>query len=103
MGREPLVPGVPHGMVRQLVRVRIVGVTSTLAYALQYLALHPILGGQAANLTALLPTAIGNAAAIRCTACWCSRWEKGFEPGLEPLHDVPGPRAANVGPTGIST
>ena len=41
LGREPLVPGVPHGMVGQLVRFGIVGVASTLAYALLYLVLHP--------------------------------------------------------------
>jgi putative flippase GtrA len=65
LGREPLVPGVPHGMVGQLVRFGIVGVASTLAYALLYLVLHPMMGAQAANLTALLITAIGNTAANR--------------------------------------
>ncbi|HZA10553.1 bifunctional glycosyltransferase family 2/GtrA family protein [Mycobacterium sp.] len=65
LGREPLVPGVPHGMVGQMVRFGIVGVASTLAYALLYLVLHPALGAQAANLTALLLTAIGNTAANR--------------------------------------
>lgn len=65
LGREPLVSGVPYGMVGQLVRFGIVGVVSTLAYALLYLALHAALGAQAANLTALLLTAIGNTAANR--------------------------------------
>jgi putative flippase GtrA len=65
LGREPLVPGVPHGMVGQMVRFGIVGVASTLAYALLYLLLHPLIGAQAANLTALLLTAIGNTAANR--------------------------------------
>jgi putative flippase GtrA len=65
LGREPLVPGVPHGMVSQLVRFGIVGVASTVAYALLYLALHATMGAQAANLTALLLTAIGNTAANR--------------------------------------
>jgi putative flippase GtrA len=65
LGREPLVPGVPHGMVGQLVRFGIVGIASTLAYALLYLALHPSMGAQAANLAALLITAIGNTAANR--------------------------------------
>ncbi|MBV8930826.1 MAG: bifunctional glycosyltransferase family 2/GtrA family protein [Mycobacteriaceae bacterium] len=65
LGREPLVPGVPHGMVGQMVRFGIVGVASTLAYALLYLVLHPVMGAQAANLTALLLTAIGNTAANR--------------------------------------
>ncbi len=65
LGREPLVPGVPRGMVGQLVRFGMVGVASTLAYALLYLALHAALGAQAANLAALLLTAIGNTAANR--------------------------------------
>jgi putative flippase GtrA len=65
LGREPLVPGVPHGMVGQMVRFGIVGVASTVAYALLYLLLHPTMGAQAANLTALLLTAIGNTAANR--------------------------------------
>jgi putative flippase GtrA len=65
LGREPLVPGVPHGMVGQMVRFGMVGVASTMAYALLYLLLHPEMGAQAANLTALLLTAIGNTAANR--------------------------------------
>jgi putative flippase GtrA len=65
LGREPLVPGVPHGMVGQLVRFGIVGIASTVAYALLYLVLHSTMGAQAANLTALLLTAIGNTAANR--------------------------------------
>src|SRR6185312_7182810 len=60
MGRDPSVAGVPPGMVGQLVRFGIVGVASTLAYALLYWLLHPALGGQLANLIALLLTAIGN-------------------------------------------
>jgi glycosyltransferase involved in cell wall biosynthesis/putative flippase GtrA len=65
LGREPLVPGVPRGMVGQMVRFGIVGIASTLAYALLYLVLHPAMGAQAANLTALLLTAIANTAANR--------------------------------------
>jgi putative flippase GtrA len=65
LGREPLVAGVPHGMIGQLVRFGMVGVASTLAYALLYLMLHAALGSQAANLAALLLTAIGNTAANR--------------------------------------
>ncbi|HZQ32981.1 MAG TPA: bifunctional glycosyltransferase family 2/GtrA family protein [Mycobacterium sp.] len=65
MGREPLVDGVPAGMVGQMVRFGIVGVASTLAYAVLYWMLHPAVGGQAANLIALLLTAIGNTAANR--------------------------------------
>jgi putative flippase GtrA len=63
LGREPLVPGVPHGMVGQMVRFGIVGIASTVAFAMLYLLLHPAVGGQAANLTALLLTAIANTAA----------------------------------------
>jgi putative flippase GtrA len=65
LGREPLVPGVPQGMVGQMVRFGIVGLASTLAFALLYLLLHPAMGAQAANLTALLLTAIANTAANR--------------------------------------
>jgi glycosyltransferase involved in cell wall biosynthesis len=65
VGREPLVPGVPHGMVRQLVRFAIVGIVSTLTYALLYLVLHSAMGAQVANLVALLLTAIANTAANR--------------------------------------
>ena len=64
-GREPLVVGVPPGMVGQLVRFGIVGVASTVAYTALYWVLHPALGGQAANLVALLLTAIGNTTANR--------------------------------------
>lgn len=65
LGREPLVPGVPPGMVGQLLRFGIIGVASTLAYALLYLVLHPAVGSQAANLVALLLTAVANTAANR--------------------------------------
>jgi len=65
LGREPLVPGVPRGMVGQMVRFGLIGIASTIAYALLYLSLHPALGAQAANLTALLLTALANTAANR--------------------------------------
>lgn len=65
VGREPLVPGVPLGMVGQLVRFALVGVGSTLAYMLLYLLLQPMAGAQVANFAALLITAIGNTAANR--------------------------------------
>ncbi|MFD7847850.1 glycosyltransferase [Nocardia sp. NPDC059764] len=65
IGREPLVEGVPLGMVGQLVRFGIVGVTSTLAYLLLYVLLQGITGAQAANFLALLMTAVGNTAANR--------------------------------------
>jgi putative flippase GtrA len=65
VGREPLVAGVPLGMVGQLVRFAIVGVTSTLAYIALYLLLQPWVGSQGANLVSLLITAVGNTAANR--------------------------------------
>ncbi|MCV7346782.1 glycosyltransferase [Mycolicibacterium rhodesiae] len=65
LGREPLVPGVPRGMVGQMVRFGLIGIASTIAYALLYLSLHPALGAQAANLIALLLTALANTAANR--------------------------------------
>uniref|UniRef100_UPI000B0EB16A GtrA family protein n=1 Tax=Nocardia miyunensis TaxID=282684 RepID=UPI000B0EB16A len=65
IGREPLVEGVPLGMVGQVVRFGIVGVISTLAYMLLYLVLQPFTGPQAANFLALLITAVGNTTANR--------------------------------------
>ena len=58
------VPGVPRGMLGQLLRFAGVGVASTLAYFALYLLLRP-LGAQAANLAALLITAVANTAANR--------------------------------------
>ncbi|TDP33040.1 glycosyltransferase [Nocardia ignorata] len=65
IGREPLVPGVPVGMVGQLVRFAVVGVLSTLAYVALYLLMQPAVGAQAANLLALLVTAVANTATNR--------------------------------------
>jgi putative flippase GtrA len=65
LGREPLVPGVPHGMVGQLVRFAIVGIICTVSYALLFMVLHEAMGAQAANLVALLLTAIANTTANR--------------------------------------
>ncbi len=65
LGREPLVPGVPRGMVGQLVRFGLIGIASTIAYALLYLSLHEELKAQVANFTALLVTALLNTAANR--------------------------------------
>src|SRR3954463_8006584 len=68
IGRQPLpdpVPGVPPGMVAQLLRFAVIGVLSTLAYTLLFLLLHPALGAQIANFAALLLTAIANTAANR--------------------------------------
>jgi putative flippase GtrA len=61
----PAIPGVPPGLVRQAVRFAGVGVASTLAYLLLYLALRGTVGAQPANLAALLLTVIGNTALNR--------------------------------------
>jgi len=55
----------PGSLFRQVVRFGAVGVASTLAYLLLFMLLHSSLGAQAANLAALLVTAIGNTAANR--------------------------------------
>ncbi len=68
IGRQPLavpVPGVPAGLVTQFVRFALVGVLSTLAYHTIFMLLRAGLGAQAANLTALLVTAVANTAANR--------------------------------------
>ncbi|HEY7051590.1 MAG TPA: bifunctional glycosyltransferase family 2/GtrA family protein [Mycobacterium sp.] len=59
------VSAAPRSLLRQGVRFAAVGVTSTIAYLLLFLALHPAVGGQTANLLALLVTAIANTAANR--------------------------------------
>jgi putative flippase GtrA len=62
---EPATPGVPAGLARQLVRFAGVGVASTLAYLLLFVLLRDATGAQAANLLALLLTAVANTAANR--------------------------------------
>ena len=52
-------------LLRQLVRFALVGVASTLAYALIYLVLAGPAGAQAANVLALLLTAVANTAVNR--------------------------------------
>jgi putative flippase GtrA len=50
---------------QQLLRFAVVGVASTAAYAVLYLALRPLLGAFAANALALLITAVANTAVNR--------------------------------------
>ncbi|MEV1157167.1 bifunctional glycosyltransferase family 2/GtrA family protein [Micromonospora chokoriensis] len=67
-GRAPLAgpaTQVPIGLPRQLVRFAAVGVASTLAYLMLFVATRGALGAQPANLLALLVTAVANTAANR--------------------------------------
>ncbi len=59
------VPGVPQGLLGQLLRFGVVGIASTLAYFVLYVLFRLGIGAQAANLLALVVTAIGNTAANR--------------------------------------
>jgi len=62
---EPATPGVPVGLTRQLVRFAGIGIASTLAYVALFALLRTQVDAQAANLLALLITAVGNTAANR--------------------------------------
>ena len=62
LGRHPSPPG---SFVRQAIRFGAVGVVSTLAYLVLFLLWRVSLGAQAANLFALLVTAVLNTAANR--------------------------------------
>ncbi len=59
------IAGVPKGMARQVVRFAAVGIASTVAYLVLFALLRQATGAQAANLIALLSTAIANTAANR--------------------------------------
>ncbi len=67
LGRAPLTPPaeVPATLTLQLVRFAAIGVVSTLAYLVLFVAARPAVGAQAANFAALLLTALGNTAANR--------------------------------------
>ena len=56
---------VSRGLAWQLPRFAAIGVASTLAYVVLYLLFRGVMPAQAANLTALLLTAVGNTAANR--------------------------------------
>jgi len=66
LGRRPLAPAARPSFRSQVIRFAAVGGASTLAYALLYLVLRPLFGGQAANFLSLLLTAVGNT--------WANRW-----------------------------
>jgi len=59
------VASTPPTFNAQVLRFAAIGVASTLAYALIYLALRPLLTDQATNASALLLTAVANTAANR--------------------------------------
>ena len=68
LGRHPLQPSdaaVNPSLFRQLVRFAFIGVLSTTAYLVLFLLARGSLGAQAANLVALLVTAVANTAANR--------------------------------------
>jgi putative flippase GtrA len=55
----------PNSLFRQAVRFGAIGVASTLAYLALFMLMHGVIGAQAANLVALLVTAVANTAANR--------------------------------------
>ncbi len=59
------VSAAPNSLFRQVVRFGAVGVASTLAYLALFMLMHGVIGAQAANLVALLVTAVANTAANR--------------------------------------
>ncbi|WP_051208136.1 bifunctional glycosyltransferase family 2/GtrA family protein [Propionicicella superfundia] len=63
--RSAPAPATPVGLLSQLIRFGVVGVASTVAYFVLYLLLRDVVGAQAANLVALLVTAVANTAANR--------------------------------------
>jgi glycosyltransferase involved in cell wall biosynthesis len=65
LGRRPIVPLVRPSFFGQVLRFGLVGVASTLAFALLYLMMQGPFGSQEANFLALLLTAVGNTAANR--------------------------------------
>jgi putative flippase GtrA len=65
LGRRPIVPPGRPSFFGQVIRFGLVGLVSTLAFALLYLILQGPFGAQEANFLALLMTAVGNTAANR--------------------------------------
>lgn len=60
-----IVRPVPFGIGREVLTFAAIGVVSTAAYAVLYLAMRAVLDAPAANAAALLVTAVGNTAANR--------------------------------------
>lgn len=65
LGRRPFAPPRPPSFFGQVVRFGVVGVLSTVAYALLYLVLQAVVPAQLANFAALLITAVANTWANR--------------------------------------
>ncbi|WP_457950845.1 glycosyltransferase [Pseudarthrobacter sp. alpha12b] len=65
LGRGPIAPVGRPSFFGQVLRFGLVGVASTMAFALLYLMMQGPLGSQEANFLALLLTAVGNTAANR--------------------------------------
>ncbi|WP_226655968.1 bifunctional glycosyltransferase family 2/GtrA family protein [Leifsonia sp. LS1] len=65
LGRRPFEPPRPPSFFGQVVRFGVVGVLSTVAYALLYLLLQTLVPAQVANFAALLITAVANTWANR--------------------------------------
>jgi len=65
LGRHPLETPRRPSFFGQVVRFGAIGVLSTIAYALLYLVLAPLMPAQLANLVALLVTTVANTAANR--------------------------------------
>ncbi|WAJ31724.1 bifunctional glycosyltransferase family 2/GtrA family protein [Arthrobacter sp. FX8] len=65
LGRRPMTQVSRPSFFGQVLRFGLVGVASTLAFALLYLAMQGPFGSQEANFLALLLTAVGNTAANR--------------------------------------
>ena len=66
LGRRPLASASSLSFTSQAIRFAAIGTASTAAYALLFLLLRPVLGGQPANFLSLLLTAVGNT--------WANRW-----------------------------